>query len=442
MFLLPPFIWGLVELYTTRPRLEIHVITLLVNGIVLVVIGGISYGLIHAKKLHVPSVLEWKYLLFGLTGNTVVYFYTFQNNMNIDKYVTIYLILLIVLVVHYFLISHKIGDWELWILLPIFLILDAIHLAIWGCPTVNTGMCLPNSALSGWLYLIYVPIIILIFGYYGYKIYLYKRRDFFGLSNIGLVVILAILFQFEPNVDDKIIGTLAILLAFLGILHFIVSIVNKTYDHTILLHYIRTSTLLFLAMLMGEIGFFTGEANTEILIFMIAATYVSLFIVILKYLLHIEIESLQFRNTFIIRKITPSIRQTILEEYGEVAFDHISMSHRSLSLAAFLNDEVVGFVSTKVKPFPDPLSYIEEAYVDIIEVHKDHRRQQIATKLMKETEHHFKKERLPQLRGWSSTDKKAALQLWHHLGYQLSPTTVYYKDKDLSVEGFYFLKKL
>ena len=109
-FLYPPFIFGLVEIYRESDAMKEHIVSLIVNLILIAVIAIVCGSLIKAKKLHVPNTLEIKHLIFGLTGNIVMYFYTFQNIMNIEDIITIYLILLIVLVVDYLLISKKIID--------------------------------------------------------------------------------------------------------------------------------------------------------------------------------------------------------------------------------------------------------------------------------------------------------------------------------------------
>ena len=111
-FILPPFIWGLVELYREQNYDTVHITSLIINILVYVVLVVVIALLVYKKKMHIPTQEERKYLLFGFIGNIVIYFYTFQNLMNIDNIVTIYLVLMIILVVYYFLIQKKISPLE------------------------------------------------------------------------------------------------------------------------------------------------------------------------------------------------------------------------------------------------------------------------------------------------------------------------------------------
>ena len=277
-FILPPFIWGLVELYLERAW-KVHIVSLVVNIIVLFIIFVILQLMVYYKKLHVPTKLEQKQIVFGLIGNAVVYFYTFQNLMGLQNYVTVYLILLIILVVRYFLLNRSIKNYELWILLPIFLFVDTLHLLLTGCGFSNNNNyyipCYENDVPTFVLYILYSTIALVSIGYYSYKIYLYKRWNFWGITNITLVVLFGFLIQDFLDTDEKILGTLSIALIFFILLDFIVSIVNKVYTHRTLLFYIGTSTFLLLISLLSEEHFFTGEATKNMLILMVVTTYVS-----------------------------------------------------------------------------------------------------------------------------------------------------------------------
>ena len=445
-FILPPFIWGLVALYAENPRLEIHVISLFVNLIVLAVIGFVIVLLIKYDKLHVPSTNEYKQLAFGLVGNVVVYFYTFQNMMEIQNIITIYLILLIVLAVRVLLITRKIVVYELWILLPIFLAVDTLHLLISGCGFTNIGtVCYPNQGGYGWLYFLYVLIAVTTIGYYGYKIYLYKRYTFFGIVNMGIVVAISIAIQRNFDADEKLIGTLFIGGGFFLVLDFIVSIVNKTYTHKILLFYIRTSTFLLLWSLLSEEQFFYyGRADEGLLALMVVVTYVSLGVNILKSLLHVkeEADEPSALDQFTFRSCTFEDKELIKTKYGEVAYNHISLDEEDCSLVALEGERIIGFVSTYVRPLTSPLEAELEAYMNIIEVAPGFRKLGIASELVARTEQYFRRKGIKQLRGWSSDDKIEAINLWRKLNFALSPTTIFIRQKNVAVEGYYFVKKL
>lgn len=442
-FILPPFIWGLVELYVENENLKVQIISLFVNLIVLAIIGLICSILIKNNRLHVPTKAELKYLLFGFSGNVVVYFYTFQNMMNIQNIITIYLILLIVLVVHFFLISRKISIWELWILLPIFLFIDTLHLLLTGCGYTDFYYCNPNDVNTIVLYIIYTIVFVVTVGYYSYKVYLYKRYNFYGIVNIILVLLISFFAQEFFDVDEKILGTLSIATIFFVVLDFIVSIVNKTYTHRTLLFYIRTTTILILFSFLSESRYFKGYADEEILVMMVVVTYASLGINILKSLLHVieeaEVDTLE-KIVFV--PCTNDLKEIIKTNYGEMQYSHIAIDDASFTLVAKEGEDIVGFISTSIKPLMKPLDNINEAYLNIIEVHTDYQNRGIAKKLVALTEQHFKHLGISQLRGWSSMDKIEAIQLWYKLGYNLSPTIIWKEKEQKSIIGYYFIKQL
>lgn len=445
MFILPPFIWGLVELYVENREAEVHIISLFVNLIVLAILGLVSTILMKQDKIHVPSGLEYRYLLFGLVGNIVVYFYTFQNMMEIQNIITIYLILLIVLAVRYFLITKTIRVWELWIILPIFLVIDTLHILVYGCGVMNNvdTICYPNDVAVWVMYLLYIPLVVASLGLYGYRIYQYKRFNFWGISHIVLVLFIAFYIQDFVEINEKLMGTVSIAAGFLVILDFIVSIVNKTYSHRTLTFYLRTGTFLILSMLLAEEGFFQGEASNNMLILMVLTTYASLGIAILKSLLHVQEETDQIPVLDIDFVLcSDSLREQIKQQYGDVAFRHIGMDDTHYSLIAVQDDIVLGFISSYLQPIYKGLFSSKEAYINIIEVHKDRQREGIATELLRRSELYFRKQGAKQIRAWSSDDKEACIQLWDRLGYNISPTTIYLEKIQQAVSGVYAIKQL
>lgn len=352
-FIYPPFIWGLVELYS-EGRAQIHVVSLLVNVILLLVIGLVVSLLITNGNLHFPTKKEQKYLIFGFSGNVIMYFYTFQNMMNIDDIVTIYLALLLVLVVHYLLISRTVVLKELWILLTLFILLDYSHLLISGHGFTEWH----RSNLSGgyWpLTLIYSIAALSILFYYIYRLLTYKLYDFFKVVNIALVISLSMLFQLN-NPDEKLLGTLAILTPFFVIVDFIVKIINKSYTHKMLLFYIRTTVILIVFGVLGSMNFFEGAANVYILSIMVTATYVSLGIAILRTLLKIDVE---VDNPLLIKeqisknerflKATPELDHRINDAF-DITIKEMDIYNKStLSYVLEKDDDIKAFIILKKK---------------------------------------------------------------------------------------------
>ncbi len=445
-FIYPPFIFGLVEIYKEGNKMETHIVTLIVNIILILVLLLICGLLIYYKKLHVPSEREIKYLVFGFVGNIVVYFYTFQNDMNIYNIVNTYLVLLIVLVVHYFLISKKITVWELWILMPIFLFVDYLNIALTGCGFSNEFNCNPRTQFDLFLYFVYSILLITIIGYYSYKIYLYKYLDILKIANISLILIASFLIQDLFYVHDDILMTLAIVIPFLTIIDFIVGIVNKSYTHKVLLYYIRTYTLWFVFFFMSmELEFFKGGADNRTLIIMVVISYVSLGIVILKPLLKIDIYSdpiLQNKNIKLL-KCTEELLKQVRNKYSSEHAKKITLDDKTYTLVALDKDQVIGFISTTLIELEPPLDKVVEAHINIIEIKKEYYQYGVANgvaeRLIKKTETYFKNTEATQIYGWSTN---ALIHLWNNLGYTFTLYTKLDDKTKPNIQEYGILKKL
>ena len=441
-FIYPPFIWGFVLIYKESFSKNEHVISLLINVILLIVIATLCFLSIRREKLHIPNDREIRHLIFGFVGNIVVYFYTFQNIMKIDNYVTIYLVLLIVLGFHYFLISKKFGAKELWILMPIFLVIDFVHILVSGCGFTEGSLCHRATAFEPFLTVLYSIMILASLGYYAYRVYLLKQNDSMKYANIVLVTFLSVFIQDTDFVDEKIMLTVGILLPLFTIIDFIISIVNKKYSHKMLFFYLRMYTILLIATIAGVTDFFSGTASYEILTMMVTVTYISLFITIFGSLLKIDNKEVRVNKDVLIDFCNTSHIVEITKEYGEIKASKMSLEDDSYSLVALKNEDIVGFVSISRKSLTAPLGDIEEAFINIIEVKDEFRRTGIATKLIEKTEKHFKSKKVSQLRGWGNQDEVEAIQLWNKLQFSLVPALIQPNDQNLNVNGYYFVKKI
>ncbi|MEC9485652.1 MAG: hypothetical protein UMR38_07220 [Candidatus Izemoplasma sp.] len=301
-FLYPPFIWGIVSIYSSSITRSDHIITLILNLILLLALAlGIALA-IYLDKIHVPSKIEQKYLLFGLIGNILMYFYTFQNALELSNLITVYLLLILVLGVHSLLISRSIKPLELWILLPLFIVIDYIHLAITGCGWTDYNCSSVGEGGQTVALILYLVMIFSIFVYYIKQLIQYQLLDILKLLHLLMGITVVVLFQNIQNLStntERFLMTLLIALAFLLIVDFIISIVNKTYTHKMTLFYIRTLTLIGLGIMIGTMELFTDpRPQKEILAIMVAVTYISLSINILKTLLNVKVtDTLKFRPT-------------------------------------------------------------------------------------------------------------------------------------------------
>ncbi|MCL2532147.1 MAG: GNAT family N-acetyltransferase [Oscillospiraceae bacterium] len=151
--------------------------------------------------------------------------------------------------------------------------------------------------------------------------------------------------------------------------------------------------------------------------------------------------------------IDKAMRKKIIAEYGnrEARYTrdfettikkHVHLEPDSCSIAALHEGKPVGFISICTKTFAAPLSHVQDAYIDILEIDEQYRRQGIAAALVAQTETWAAQQGFAQIRSWSSDNKVEAISMWHALGYGLCPAKIWVEWCQMAVDGFYVVKKL
>lgn len=133
------------------------------------------------------------------------------------------------------------------------------------------------------------------------------------------------------------------------------------------------------------------------------------------------------------------IKTRVLNEWGEKAARHMHLTD-GFSMIVLHRETLAGLISTYWKKLPVPLNDDFDAYIDILEVHKDFRRQGIARRLIEISMERAKRTGMRQIRAWSSEDKIEAIRMWKALGFGLCPATTYSNGQE--VKGFFVAKTL
>ena len=116
---------------------------------------------------------------------------------------------------------------------------------------------------------------------------------------------------------------------------------------------------------------------------------------------------------------------------------HLSNGFSILALSEGLP---VGLISVYWRRLPVPLEQELDAYIDILEVHRDFRRQGIARRLIALSMERARAQGMTQIRAWSSEDKTEAIHMWKALGFGLCPATTYPNGQ--AIKGFFVVKLL
>jgi GNAT superfamily N-acetyltransferase len=127
--------------------------------------------------------------------------------------------------------------------------------------------------------------------------------------------------------------------------------------------------------------------------------------------------------------------ERIGREWGPLQARHLHLPPEGFSLLALDGERVIGLLGVRWLCLPAPLEATTEAFIDIIEVQPEARRQGIATALIERAAAEARAARAFQLRAWSSEDKVEALSLWRKLGFVLCPAVEYPRGRP--VRGFF-----
>lgn len=147
---------------------------------------------------------------------------------------------------------------------------------------------------------------------------------------------------------------------------------------------------------------------------------------------------------FVFRKICVSDVSKIAQKFGNyiIRYKCLHFGDNCFSLGTFYNNEPIGIISAYPKPYPRPLNNRKDAFIDVLDVDTNFRRQGIARELIRITEEWAKVYGYSQIRAWSSEDKPEAIQMWYNLGYCMCPAKIHLEWREEDINGFYVAKKL
>ena len=149
------------------------------------------------------------------------------------------------------------------------------------------------------------------------------------------------------------------------------------------------------------------------------------------------------------REIDKKTEELIVRIYGNWVREYncIRYGEGCYSVVALVDNFPAGFISVYPRKLPEPFHEFCDAYIEVIEVHKEYRRRGIATELIKLAEAWAKEYGYRQISSWSSDDKKEALKMWYALDYGIMPAVMRGKSvikefENKPILGFYVSKML
>ena len=139
-------------------------------------------------------------------------------------------------------------------------------------------------------------------------------------------------------------------------------------------------------------------------------------------------------------RVTPELNNKLKAQWDSNAGDFIHFGDDLYSLVAVLDDDPIALIVAKVRGLSEPLQTVREAFIDVIEVLPEYRRQGIGTTLVSKAMEWAVEKRASQIRAWSEEIRYEALMLWNKMGFAFSQ--VDFQRGDEKRYGFYVAKRL
>lgn len=156
-----------------------------------------------------------------------------------------------------------------------------------------------------------------------------------------------------------------------------------------------------------------------------------------------SIEQNERLKQFEIIEIDNDLAEQIRAKFRQEAFDHLRFEPEGISFAAMDGENIAGFISLTWQELPYTFEEAQkEAYVDILEVAPDYRRQGISKTLIEKCLTAAKEAGCFQLRSWSSEDKKEAIPMWKKYGFGLHPQTIISAKTGENINGYFVTKQI
>jgi GNAT superfamily N-acetyltransferase len=138
--------------------------------------------------------------------------------------------------------------------------------------------------------------------------------------------------------------------------------------------------------------------------------------------------------------VTPELKERIQRDWQSNAGDWIYLGDDCCSIAAMVDGRPIGVISAKKRQLSEPVSMVHEAWIYILEVHDNYRRQGIGTTLVESVVDWASENGMDQVASVSQEIRTEALLLWMKLGFTFIRSD--FKDGDQERYGFYVARRI
>lgn len=137
--------------------------------------------------------------------------------------------------------------------------------------------------------------------------------------------------------------------------------------------------------------------------------------------------------------VTPELKEQIRRDWASNAGDFVYLGNDCCSIAAIMNGKPIGVISAKARQLDEPVSMLREAWIFILEVLDDYRRQGIGAALVESVISWASENGLNQVASVSQEVRTEALLLWMKLGFTFIKSD--FMDGGQKRYGFYVARR-
>jgi len=125
-------------------------------------------------------------------------------------------------------------------------------------------------------------------------------------------------------------------------------------------------------------------------------------------------------------EIDDTVENKVIESFGSWVRDYqcIQRGAGCFTVAAICDGKAVGCAAIHPAKLIPPLEKYYDAFIELIEVDKEYRRQGIAKHMIEILEEQSRDYGYRQIRAWSSEDKVEALNMWYAMDYCMCPAAM------------------
>ncbi len=142
------------------------------------------------------------------------------------------------------------------------------------------------------------------------------------------------------------------------------------------------------------------------------------------------------------RKIDALILEKTVALYGEWLNSCIIISDDTFALSVLDDDTPIGYICVTPRALTYPLEHLKDAYIEVLGVHPDYRRQGIGRHLVRCAEDWATKEGFKQIRTHSDYKSAEAIKMWYAMDYSLCPADDWIESDKIYFPGYYAAKQL